>query len=137
MNNELVYQLKEEHKEILNRLDRVNVVGLLTNEGKILLLDLKELLVRHLKREDKDLYPLLYKASVVDEELFKITQQFAGEMTEITAFAVNFFEKSVYNKNRFKLAKEYSMLYSALHVRINREEVILYDLYEQAAGYSK
>jgi hypothetical protein len=114
---DLISQLKQEHIEILRLI-----------EGKSLR-ELKEILIIHLKLEDKLLYPVL--ENCINKKSREIGQQFSKEMLTISKTAMKFFkeyEKKDIEKlsKDIKFKKEFSKISNAIKTRIKIEEEILF-----------
>jgi len=135
---DLIDQLKDEHKRILNSLSTVG--SLIKDKGQtnITLLDsLKELtdiLMPHLDLEDKLLYPAFEKSKV--EELKRLGATFSKEMQGITKVAVAFINK--YQNIPIEKLRKDKVFLKTLNVIVNKvnqrvliEEDILFPVYEK------
>lgn len=127
----LIDELKEEHKILLSYLKEANNNFGLNNEiSKQKLLLARDLLLNHLKKEDRSLYPVLKKESENNPQLKNYLQTFASEMETITNFVIKFFEK-----NEKQISPDFSddlaKISFDLKQRMGREERVLYKEYEK------
>ncbi len=115
----LIEGLKREHSEIIAALNKVEELGVFTEEGWAKLESVKESLLAHLKKEDVLLYPVLKneaKSSMGMENVSKIVQEFFDK-----------YDKVVDMKNE----DEFESLLEALNDRIMNEEDTLFEEYEK------
>jgi|GEM_PF-461894 len=89
----LVKELKEEHTEIIDSLLRVKMLKVCSDDGQRILMQVKDLLLAHLKKEDNELYPALRDASSRDKTLAEELNRFESDMVEVTRTAGRFFDK--------------------------------------------
>lgn len=122
----LITELKSEHNQIVAFLNKVNMLGFFSAEGQTLLLDSKNLLLSHLRREDLEFYPLLEEAALNNPALRRTLDVFAKEMEPISKAALDFFEKYSSGGSGLEFARDFGRLFSILQMRIGREERILY-----------
>ncbi len=127
----LVNELKKDHESLLATLDEVTSLGISSEEGLKKLLAVKEGLLAHLSREDRDLYPPLKKAAESDAALQHTLDVFAKDMTGISQTALDFFGKYIDGGSSMEFARDFGRLVAALKNRIGREEDILYPQYEK------
>ncbi|NPA36668.1 MAG: hemerythrin domain-containing protein [Chlorobi bacterium] len=127
----LTKTLKEEHKQIAETLNHVVNIGIGSHEGQEELLKAKNMLLQHLKKEDTFLYPRLREAAKDNEKIQHVLDSFAKDMDEISNAALKFFEKYEGGGEGIEFAKDFGHLFSALSLRIRREETHLYKIYEQ------
>ncbi len=129
--SQLVDKLKSDHKTLVELLNKVQKLGVGSEQTKGLLLQAKSTLINHLKKEDQELYPTLHKAAKTNEDIQRRVNSFGKDMEEITKFVLQFFdkiEKGTYTQMDY--ARNFGKLMSVLNNRISREENILYPLYE-------
>jgi hemerythrin-like domain-containing protein len=131
MIDNLTKTLKEEHKKIADALNRVVHLGIGTHEGQAELMKAKDLLLSHLQKEDKLLYPVLQKAAKEDSQIKLMLESFAKDMEGISQAALDFFSKYEKGGEGLEFAKDFGHLFSALSLRIRREETRLYRIYEE------
>jgi len=135
--NELIEELKAEHKILLNILDNINKSGIGTQEGRMTLLTAKTTLLEHLKKEDTALYPVLWQGAAKDFNLKESLQLFASDMNKISANAIHFFDKYKEGDSGITFASDYGTLLGTLRIRIRREEEILYNEYQKLTAPRK
>lgn len=126
----LITELKNDHLQLLKLLQEVQITGLGNEAGRKKLLEGKRLLAGHLQKEDTRLYPSLKNnpaAKVVSE-------QFAGEMQKLTAEILGFMNRIEKAELNIEYAKELGRIISTLRLRINREEIQLYPLYDKVTA---
>ena len=129
--NALINQLRNEHAVLVESLGSVQNVGVGSAESKQMLLKAKSALLAHLGKEDKELYPVLKKAGMTDQNIQRKLDSFGKDMNEITGFVLKFFENIENDKySQLEFARDFGKMVSLLSGRISREENILYPLYE-------
>jgi hypothetical protein len=130
--SEFVNELKREHAEIKNSLDKIDHIGHFTKETRFEVEMVKDHLLKHLKKEDKEVYTRLKKASLNDKHLEYILQYFEDEAKLISGFAVIFFDKySSRDVSSDGFRREFNLIYSTVMKRIEQEEEILFPEYEK------
>lgn len=129
--NQLIIDLKSEHRALVEILKKVQIAGPSKEESKVLLMDAKKALLAHLKKEDLELYPKLREAAKNNEEIERKVNNFGKDMEDITIFTLQFFDKMEKNQySALEYAKDFGKLVTILSGRISREENILYPLYD-------
>jgi iron-sulfur cluster repair protein YtfE (RIC family) len=127
-----INELKNEHAEIKNSLDKIHQIGHFTKETRVELMIVKDYLFRHLGKEDGEVYTKLKEASFKDEDLKNIFQYFEDESELISKFAFIFFDKySSRDASALGFQREFNLIYSTLMKRIEKEEEILFPEYEK------
>jgi len=131
---DLIQQLKEEHKQISYSFEEIKEVFKGKNHFSDKIINLKELLINHLKLEDKLLYPKFSESK--QSEIKKIGEDFQEEMTQISKKVMNFFTKYEL-QNILKLKEdtqfktELEEIISAVKKRLEIEENILFPAFEK------
>lgn len=131
--SELVSELKQEHKDITAILLELKKIGATSSNGMELLAKSKTLLLNHLSKEDKQLYPPLHEKAKSDFS-FKVTlDTFGAEMEKITEFVLNFYKKYTNQNtiNKAEFVNDISKFISALKSRIMKEEIAIYKAFEK------
>ena len=126
----LIEKFKKEHSEIIETLKEVEELGIHTKEGHAKLMSLTVNLLKHLRNEDKLLYPVLKKASEHNKKLKEKLSLFVNGLGAIYVEMLNFmvkYSKGVVTEINFE--RDYERLFGALSKRIEYEENILYDEY--------
>lgn len=129
----LTRNLKAQHKEIVEKLDKVRQLGIGSKEAQQLLISAKELLLNHLHKEDAELYPVLRQKAASDETLKRTMNIFAKDMESISKTAIEFFAKYSNGNSGLEFSRDFGRLFTTLGGRISKEENILYKAYENLA----
>lgn len=127
----LIESLKAEHLVIAQTLNKVKAAGINTKEGQVILLSAKKGLLAHLKKEDRELYPLLNKAAESDQNLKRTLALFANDMNDISFRALAFFDKYSANASGIEFARDFGGLFATLSQRIRKEENIIYKKFDE------
>jgi len=125
-----IEKFKKEHSNIIEALKEVEELGIHTKEGHAKLMSLTVNLLKHLRNEDKQLYPVLRKASEHNKKLKEILSHFVNGLGAIYVEMLGFMVK--YSKGvviEINFQRDYERLFGALSKRIEYEENILYDEY--------
>ena len=126
-----IEELKEEHISIINRLLKIKQLGVHTMEGRNELMETKKVLLMHLEKEDTILYPALQKVAEGDQSLKRFLDTFEEEMKKISQFCIEFFTKYAVGGGGIEFLRDFARLRSSLEERIQKEESILYEKYEE------
>ena len=129
--SKLIEELKREHAVIVDGLTQLMNKAISSKEGQQLLLNVKQSLLAHLKKEDGQLYPVLNKAAEKDSALNQTLDYFAKDMTEISETALAFFDKYSRVGADMGFPADFGRLFAALKIRIHREVDVLYAKYER------
>lgn len=129
--SELIDELKKEHATIADVLDQVSRLGVTSKEGQQRLIDAKNGLLAHLRKEDEQLYPVLNRAADKDARLKQTLDLFAKDMTEISRGAMDFFGKYSQGGSGLDFAMDVGRLFTVLKSRIGKEEDIIYKEYNK------
>jgi hypothetical protein len=134
-----IRDLKDDHQRLLDTLEEARRLGLGTAEGRRCLFTCKELLSRHLRKEDTMLYPALRQMGAAGQgDLRHVADDFASEMQSISGSLLEFFTRYDANASGaadaggLDFARELGRIIIALKMRIQREESRLYPAYEKA-----
>lgn len=133
--SKLTEELKNEHAVVAAGLEKIKKTGISSKEGKDILFSLKEALLKHLKKEDEQLYPVLKKAAQNNPGLARTLSYLSEDMAEVTTMALQFFEK--YDQGQtagMEFFSELGKLFALLGDRIRKEEAILYPEYDRLQG---
>jgi hemerythrin superfamily protein len=126
----LIEELKKDHSEIVDLLKEVKELGILSKEGQAKLLAAKAHLLKHLNKEDEQLYPVLRKKAEHNEQLKNALDLCVIDMENVSRIVQEFFDKYSRGVSGKELQKEFENLFVALDKRVRNEEDILYDEYE-------
>ena len=130
--SKLANELKQEHLVITYILDELQKMGTSSTKCMDLLIRCEKLLLAHLKKEDEQLYPPLYKKAQSDLYLKKTLNTFGAEMEKITEFVFGFYQKysDVDDIKTTEFRKDKLTFIVTLKNRIMKEEVAIYKAYE-------
>ena len=127
----LIEELKKEHSEIVAILNEVEGLDILSKEGQAKLLPAKERFLTHLKKEDRQLYPVLIKEAKNNKLLEGTLVLLAIDMMDVSRVVLEFFDKYSRGVLGKELQGEFESLFVALRKRIKNEEDILYKEYDK------
>ena len=127
----LIERFKKEHSNIIEALKEVEELGIHTKEGHAKLMSLTGNLLKHLRSEDKQLYPVLKKASEHNKKLKEVLSLFVNGLGAIYVEMLGFMAKYYKGVKNNNFQSEYERFFGALSKRIEYEENILYDEYKK------
>lgn len=127
----LTDKLRREHAAIIEALSTVSELGIGTKEGVAVLLGAKHLLLNHLAREDRELYPVLRRAATDNAELRKTIEYFTHDMEAVSQTVLDFFAKYEKGGSGLTFGSDFGKLMAQLSARISREESRLYMLFDK------
>lgn len=131
MAKELIADLKRDHEKLLSTLDEISDSGGIgTEEGKRSLREARDLMVRHMWKEDRRLYPALEQKAKEDQQVERTLNQFRSRMDEISDDAMEFFDRyGDSDDSGVQFASDAGRLLATLKMRMRREEKRLFPLY--------
>jgi hypothetical protein len=91
----LLEQVKKEHEITNNLIAKIKRLGVHTREGRDQLIEAKDQLLSHLKKDVEVLYPELRKTAEENPNFIGTFEEFEKEMKEISEFCAAFFKKGV------------------------------------------
>ena len=124
---DLIQELKNEHKTILDILGQVKALGISSPAGQEKLLAARDLLMAHVRKEDENYYPALREAAENRKELKTIMDYFISDMEAVTRNATRVFDKYAQGGDEGAFAGEIKLLYAMLRDRIRTEEETLFE----------
>ena len=127
MNTPLVQTLENEHKTIVSLLNEVSKVGVASPTGRDKLFKAKTLIINHLQKEERDLYPKL----MADPKFAALAMTFSKEMAELSKTVIAFFDKYDDNNCDIEFARDVGRIAGALKLRITKEETQLYTAFNE------
>ena len=128
----IIEELKAEHVFLANALKEVKEKGISSKEGLEKLMSIKEVLLAHIAKEDKHIYPLLNEKAKNDDTLRSMLGTFDSNMKNVADTALKFFNKySKAEADPVEFGKDFGFLSWALGIRIRQEESILYSEFEK------
>lgn len=125
----MINELKKEHAVIIDTLKEIRELGSCSTEGYDKILSIQKSLLAHLNKEDEELYPLLRDAAKSNRKLQEKINAFDGNIGAVSIAAFDFFGNYP-TKARGQLAKEIEWLIETLTWRMQREEAILFTMYD-------
>lgn len=124
--SDLVNTLKNEHRAIHGLLEETRRAGITAAEGRTRLRKAKALLLSHLEKEDRQLYPVLVNSGDA-----ALPATLADDMRSISRQVVAFFDKYESGGDDFQFAVDFGKVLGLLKDRIRQEEASLYRHYER------
>jgi len=129
---QLVEKLKLDHVELSDLFREIALLGVTSEEGQKKLLDAKSALFTHLKKEDDELYPVLWEMAKDNPDLKFKLESFANDMGNVTRTISAFFEKYAGGEHGTDFKTDFGKIYLILTKRINSEESYLIPEYEKS-----
>jgi hypothetical protein len=127
----LIEEFKKEHSEIVDALNEVKELGVLTEKGQTKLMSVKAALFEHLKNEDEQLYPVLRKEAEQNKKLKEDLAVFAKELVSVSRVVFGFFDRFTNGVLGARLLGDFETLFMVLRYRMGNEENFLYAEYEK------
>lgn len=127
----LISELKYEHSQITDTLRYVLEKGVNSEEGRKFLYTAKTNFLSHLKKEDDNLYPALWKEAENNNKLKHTLELYADDMVAISKMAFDFFDKYESGGDSLEFENDYKNLFIMLIKRILKEETVLYKIYDE------
>lgn len=128
-NGRLVAELQREHQLILHTLIKVSKLGIESPAGRVMFIAFKRQLMAHLKKEDKQVYPLLQETAKHDKTVQHTLNKLNNDMSDIKYFIKKFFIKYDKKKCPKDFGKDFIFILSVLVARIELEESTLFSIY--------
>ncbi|WP_422134167.1 hemerythrin domain-containing protein [Endozoicomonas sp. ALD040] len=133
--SQLIEEFKSEHVQISDLLLQARDIGIGNQKGRDLILSAKKILLAHLNKEDKLLYPVLREAAENDESLKSTLTDYALDMDKISAKVMIFFNLYENGDNTIEnFQQDCNNIIRALSKRISKEEAVLYKTYDKIKG---
>jgi len=127
----LIEELKEEHKIILDILNQVKTLGISSKTGQEKLLSARDLLISHMNKEDERYYPALTRAAANNKDLKITLDYFIKDMEVVSKNAMDLFKKYSQGGDEAEFAGDVKLLYMTLKDRIRIEEDTLFKKFNQ------
>ncbi len=124
--SDLIEELKNEHRIILDILNEVKALGISSIKGQQKLLSARNLLVAHMHKEDERYYPAFRKAAENNNDLKIMLDYFIQDMEVVSKKAMHVFNKYAQGGDESDFAGDVKILYMTLKDRIHTEEEILF-----------
>lgn len=123
----LIEAFRADHRQILEELDAVvDLSGGLRPDGRERLMRARTMLIGHLEREDREMYPELRTAALADETLSRLLEESDRAMGTVSTFAKRFFGEYQDSLERVGFAAHLASMRDMLERRIEFEEEQLY-----------
>ena len=122
----LVEEFKTEHIAITDLFAQIQRLGILTREGRDCLTSCKNKLLDHLKKEDREFYPVLLKNKKILKASKSLITKYHREFEEVTQRAVNFFATYSISGGGIEFLRDFNQFKVILEDRIKREEDTLF-----------
>ncbi len=128
----MIKTLKKEHSVIIDNLEEIKKLGVYSKDGQDVILLIQMNILSHLEKEDKELYPVL-KDAVKSERKVNNTLNLFDEINirAVSDTVIHFFEDYA-RKAKNQLAMETEWLIETLTWRIQKEESLIFAMYEDA-----
>jgi hemerythrin-like domain-containing protein len=126
----MIESQKKEHSKIRNAFNNINKFKLDSKEGREALLSAKELILKHLEKEDKEFYHAIREAAKHNQELKELLNEFEKDMDHISSYVIGFFDGYSLFNNKDTVAS-IEKLVEILKRRMLREDNILFPKYEK------
>ena len=123
----IVDQLEKEHAVILSLLEEARQAGITTADGFGKLRKAKSVILNHLEKEEREIYPRL-------REEAHMASEFKDEMSTLSKTFLDFYARCESGAAPAELAAEAGRVVGALKMRIVREERVLYPSWKRATG---
>ena len=121
----LLEQVKKEHEKTNNLIAKIKRLGVHTREGRDKLIEAKDQLLDHLKKDVEVLYPELRKTSEENPNFKGTFEEFEKEMKEISEFCASFFKKYSLGGGGIEFFRDFEKLKNTLESRMQEEESLL------------
>jgi hypothetical protein len=121
----LLDQFKKEHEITNNLITKIKRLGVHTREGRDQLIEAKDQLLGHLKKDVEVLYPKLRKTAELNPNFKGTFEDFENEMKEISEFCTAFFKKYSLDGGGIEFFRDFEKLKNTLESRMHEEESLL------------
>jgi len=130
--NRLTDTLRAEHSAILRLIEEAHATGIGSQGAFESLRKSKALIIAHLRKEERELYPPLFASC----DFAAMGDVFSAEMVRLSQTIIRFFERyeTVGAADSGELAPELDRIIGLLHTRIAREENTLYPAFEKVVA---
>ena len=135
--NNLIDQLKAEHQEISLLLTEIKKSGILTDEAHSKLISVKSMILKHLQKENEELYPVLNLRAKNNKILKNNMQVLSLEMKTIIEKIARFYQKYEDSGYGIEFNLDFGNLFNLILQRFSNEERVLYAEYIKIMNASK
>lgn len=130
----LIDELKDDHMQMAELLGSLKGRELNADQKMNKLMQAKMMLIAHLEKEEKLLYPAIIESTSL--RAYSIAGEFAKDMKNLSAEINEHFTTFANDLNRNQSLKGLGTVIAKLSTRIRREENILYPEYEKTTTSS-
>ncbi len=125
----MIKALKIEHSVIIDNLEEIKRLGVYSKKGQDVIFSIQMNILSHLKKEDKELYPVLKDAMKSERKVNVMSKLFDENISAVSNTVIHFFENYA-TKAKKQLAMETEWLIETLTWRMQREESLIFAMYE-------
>ena len=125
----LLDQLKSEHGRIVEAFKEIRYMGSLSSAAHTRLLQARDLLVAHFKREDEELYPALRLIAAQDPAVKTLLDELEKEMGVVSQVVSLYFDRCHQGGRSLMVEGSVPLLCTTVLDRIEKEERLLIPLY--------
>jgi len=97
----LIEEFKKEHSFIIDTLNRSRKLGIGTEESQNAILSVKDIILDHIKMEDKEFYPVLRETAKSNQKLKNLLAEFDKDMKEISIDTIELDENEKIPKKQY------------------------------------
>jgi hypothetical protein len=119
----ILEEFKKERDAISGLLEKLKRLGVHTMEGRSELVEAKEQLCVHMKRQIKELYPELKKKAPKDARAKKYVENFEDEIEKTIEFCMNFFNRYSIDGGGVEFLRDFERLKKNLEKTLEDEEI--------------
>ena len=124
-------ELRHENYEILQILNKAKRLSMRTLQGRRAIFDHKRKILEHLLKEDTSVHKLLQDSVTSHPDLKQSLDMFKRDIEGITGFVKNFFIKYDATDSSKELNDDFDILFSKIIHRIEKEENIFYEEFDE------
>lgn len=130
MNEGIISELKEEHKEIASFFNKIDIANTL-EEKKTLVQDFAKFLGEHMRKEDTIIYPILLQSD--DKEVRALGNGFLNSMVSYSEIFLGVVDNIMKSSGYMvpEAVKDYENIRDRIRDRIFVEEMALFPAYER------
>jgi len=128
---DLIKQLKTDHDALRELSDQIFEYIVSDEKRMDFVNKFKEMILAHIEKEDKYLYPFLHEKAKNNSFLKSKLDFFAKDWEETSKFALYYIDKYSSGKFDDDFTKDTAKLLSTLRQRMMKEEISLYSEYEK------
>ncbi len=121
----MIEELKKEHTTILNTLKNIKELNINSKEYQKELLSARDNILTHIKKEYKELYPVLRKSAEFNSRLKEVFDAFDEDMEELSKYTIDFFEY-IFAEAGIEKEFELEKFIETHNTRMLREEAVLF-----------